>query len=83
MKYYTATYTGKGFITHGDNESSLVNGYPSADVWLTDNTDWAVRVGAVEITKEEAQALVDAKIAERVSNIGNGDEVIHIDVIVP
>ena len=83
MKYYTATYTGKGFITHEDNESSLVNGYPSADVWLTDNTDWAVRVGAVEITKEEAQALVDAKIAERVSKIGNSDEVIHIDVIVP
>ena len=32
MAYYTATNTGKGFITHADNESAHVAGYPG-DVW--------------------------------------------------
>ena len=62
MAYYHAVNTGKGFITHTDNESAHVAGYPG-DVWVTENTTWATRVSATEKTKVEAQALVDASIS--------------------
>ena len=62
MAYYHAVNTGKGFITHTDNESAHVAGYPG-DVWVTENTTWATRVSATEKTQEEAQALVDAAIS--------------------
>lgn len=62
MKYFQAENTGKGFITHQDNEVAHISGYP-ADIWVTENTAWAARVGAVEKTKEEAQAIIDAAIA--------------------
>lgn len=61
MAYFHATNTGKGFITHADNESAHISGYPG-DVWVTENTTWATRVSATEKTKVEAQALVDAAI---------------------
>jgi hypothetical protein len=59
MNYYQAVNTGLGFITHEDNELAHVAGYPG-DIWGTENTTWATRVGAVEKTKEEAQAIQDA-----------------------
>tara|TARA_R110000772_G_scaffold127030_1_gene234155 strand:+ start:308 stop:553 length:246 start_codon:yes stop_codon:yes gene_type:complete len=62
MAYYTIANTGKGFITHADNESSHVAGYPG-DVWVTSNSTWATRVSATSQTKVEAQALVDAAIS--------------------
>lgn len=62
MAYFVARNTGKGFITHEDNELAHVAGYP-ANVWVTTNTAWAARVGAVEKTKEEAQNLVNAALA--------------------
>jgi len=65
MAYYQATNTGVGFITHQDNETAHVSGYP-ANIWITENTSWATRVGAVSKTKAEAQALVDASIAGQV-----------------
>ena len=61
-KYYEKENTGKGFITHADNELSHVAGYPG-NVWVTENTAWAVRVGAVEKTKIEAQTLVNSAIS--------------------
>ena len=61
MAYYVAVNTGKGFITHEENESAHIAGYPG-DVWVTENTTWAARVSAVEKTKIQAQALVDAAI---------------------
>jgi hypothetical protein len=61
MAYYQATNTGKGFITHAENESSHVAGYPG-NIWITENTAWATRVGAVLKTKIEAQELVDASL---------------------
>ena len=61
-KYYEAENTGKGFITHTDNELSHVAGYPG-NVWVTENTAWAVRVGAVEKTKIEAQTLGNIAIS--------------------
>jgi hypothetical protein len=65
MYYYQATNTGVGFITHEDNETAHISGYP-ANIWVTENTSWAARVGAVEKTKAEAQTLVDAAIAGQV-----------------
>ena len=62
MAYYTATNTGKGFITHDDNESAHVAGYPG-DVWVTENSTWATRVGATSKTKAEAQLLVDNAVS--------------------
>lgn len=65
MAYFVVENTGTGFITHEDNEIAHISGYP-ANVWSTDNTAWATRVGAVEKTKEEAQALIDAELAGQV-----------------
>lgn len=65
MAYYQVENTGLGFITHEDNETAHVAGFP-ANIWVTDNATWAARVNAVEKTKEEAQALVDASIAGQV-----------------
>jgi hypothetical protein len=61
MAYYQAENTGAGFITHEDNELSHIAGHP-ANIWVTENTTWASRVNAVEKTKVEAQALVDAEL---------------------
>tara|TARA_R100000482_G_C5116249_1_gene143242 strand:+ start:1136 stop:1387 length:252 start_codon:yes stop_codon:yes gene_type:complete len=74
IKYYSAKNTGKGFITHEDNEKSHVSGWPG-EVWVTENTDWAFRVGAAEKTKSEAQALVDAAISGSTITNEAGDEV--------
>lgn len=68
MKYYIAENYGQGFITHRDNESNDIAGYP-ANVWVTENTSWAARVGAVEITKEEAQTLIDTAHSEYIAEI--------------
>lgn len=65
MAYYQAENTGVGFITHEDNETAHIAGFP-ANIWVTENTAWAARVSAVEKTKEEAQALVDAELAGQV-----------------
>jgi hypothetical protein len=80
MAYYQATNTGKGFITHAENEVAHVAGYPG-EVWVTENSTWASRVGAVSKTKVEAQALVDAAIAGQVYPEGHpnaGEQVILI-----
>jgi hypothetical protein len=61
MAYYHAVNTGLGFITHEENESTHIAGYP-ADIWITENTEWAARVGAIEKTKEEAQALINVEL---------------------
>jgi len=63
LKYYYAINTeGKGFITHDDNESAHISGHPG-DIWTTENTTWATRVGAVEKTFSEAQSLVSASLS--------------------
>ncbi len=61
LKYYTATNTGKGFITTEENRQSHIAGHPG-DIWTTENTAWATRVGATEKTFVEAQALVSASL---------------------
>jgi hypothetical protein len=78
MTYYVAVNTGKGFITHEENELAHIAGYPG-DVWVTDNATWASRVGAIEKTKEEAQTLVDAAISGSVYPEGHpnvGEQVV-------
>jgi len=80
MAYYYAVNTGKGFITHEENEAAHIAGYPG-DVWITENTTWAPRVGAVSKTKEEAQALVDAELAGQVypeEHENAGEQVVYL-----
>jgi hypothetical protein len=62
MEYYLSTNTGKGFITHSDNERSHISEYPGGIFVTEANSIWATRVGATTKTKEEAQAIVDAAI---------------------
>ena len=68
MKYYIAENYGRGFITHQDNESSHIVSY-SANIWVTENTSWATRVGAVEVTKEEAQTLINNAHSENMDKL--------------
>ena len=69
-KYYNAENTGKGFITHEDNELAHVSGYPG-NVWVTENTAWAARHYLVEMTKLNAQTLVNTAISGSVDEDGN------------
>jgi len=80
MKYYVAENTGKGFITHEENESNHIQGFP-ANVYATENASWASRVGATEKTKVEAQSLVDTAVQEgktqlqnRINSLEDGEE---------
>ena len=61
-KYYNAENTGKGFITHEDNELGHISGYPG-NVWVTENTAWAVRHSLVEMNKVAAQTRVNTAIS--------------------
>jgi hypothetical protein len=61
-KYFQIENWGHGFITHEDMEIAHIAGFPG-DIWVTTNTQWAQRVGAVEKTKEEAQDIVDSAIS--------------------
>ena len=61
LKYYVASNTGKGFITHEDNDSAHIASHPG-NLWTTENALWANRVGAEEKTFEEAQAIISASI---------------------
>ena len=69
-KYYNAENTGKGVITHEDNELAHISGYPG-DVWVTENTAWATRHGLVEMTKLSAQTIVNTAISGSVDEDGN------------
>lgn len=82
MAYYQATNTGKGFITHAENESAHVAGYPG-EVWITENTTWPSRVGAVQKTKEEAQSLVNAAILGNVYPEGHPNAGQQVILILP
>ena len=72
-KYYEKENTGKGFITHADNELSHVAGYPG-NVWVTENTAWAARHNLVEMTKMNAQTLVNTAISG--SNDEDGNQIV-------
>ena len=69
-KYYQAENTGKGFITHGDQELAQISGYPG-DVWVTENTAWAARHSLAEMTKMTAQTIVNTAISGSVDDEGN------------
>ena len=63
--YGTATNTGKDFFTRQNRLDFFLRGYP-ADVWVVGyNTEgglWLSEKNAVQKTKAEAQAIVDAQI---------------------
>ena len=67
-KYCVAECWGKGFITHSDSSKYQVSGFPG-NVWQipANNQDanlWVNKVAGVWKTKEEAQAIVDAIVAQ-------------------
>jgi len=65
MKYATAINTGLGFITHADKELDHLSGHPG-QVWCVGdaNLAWIARHSGTAKTKAEAQAIVDARVAE-------------------
>ena len=72
--YCTATNTGKGFITHAEQENSAplkARGYPG-NVWqVEDNTTgqaWITKVNGVSKTKAEAQTLVNTAVTQAQSD---------------
>ena len=67
-KYCVAENWGKGFITHGDSSKFQISGFPG-NVWQIpansqDANLWVNKVAGVWKTKAEAQAIVDAIIAQ-------------------
>ena len=78
IKYYTATNTGKGFITHEEAVSAHISGHPG-EIWTTENTTWATRVSAVEKTQAQAQALVDTALVGKTytSGANSGSAMTH------
>lgn len=60
MYYYQVVNPGtKDWISHEDNEYAYIGQY-GPDIWATENSPWAQRVGATELTKVQAQAILDA-----------------------
>ena len=67
-KYCVAECWGTGFITNDDSSKFQISGFPG-NLWQipADNQDanlWVNKVAGVWKTKEEAQAIVDAIIAQ-------------------
>jgi hypothetical protein len=61
--YWTATETGRGFITHQESADLKPKGY-GLNIWrIRDmgvlSTAWVTKVNASSISKEEAQTLLD------------------------
>ena len=73
MKYYEGKNTGKGFITHEDQEVGYIKdcGY---DIWKTDNWRWAHFRGLNEISAEDAQMKIDLAIYGKEDE--NGDQLV-------
>lgn len=62
MHYYQAINPGiKNWISHEDNAIAYIEQY-GPDIWVTENTSWAARVGALELTREQAQASLDGYV---------------------
>jgi len=63
--YCVAINWGEGFITHGDREKGVIQGFPG-DVWVVENHmgQWMAKVNATTKTKSEAQTIVNAKVDE-------------------
>ena len=66
-KYCTATNWGKNFFTHEERKQFYLRGH-AGDVWVVGDNhygdDWIAKVDGALKTKEEAQAIVTAKIEE-------------------
>lgn len=82
-KYCVTINTGKGFIKHEDLAHIEVIGYPGNVYAVTDSDlgqSWLNRVGGVEKTKAEAQAIVDAKIVEAQADWDTWSDYVKINI---
>lgn len=68
MKYVQATNTGKGFVTKQDRELGHMSGYGDIYAVSDQHTAWIARVGGVEKTKQEAEAIVLQQAQENWDN---------------
>jgi hypothetical protein len=73
MKYYEGKSTGKGFITHEDNEVGHIKDI-GFDLWMTENWRWAHFRGLDEISAEDAQLKIDLAIYGEEDE--NGDQIV-------
>ena len=68
VKYCMAESTGIGFITEADKKAFTITGFPLRNLWIVEDNPagnaWISRVSGVTKTKQEAQDLVDAGVAE-------------------
>jgi hypothetical protein len=68
FKYWKVNNFGEGFITKVDNYNMKIL-FSFKDIYVTYNDDysnqWADRVNAINITKEEAQNIVDLEIKKQ------------------
>ena len=68
MLYFQIKNPGiKNWISHEDNRLAHISEYPG-DIWATENEIWANRVGAISLTKQEAQDIVDNIIQQAQQN---------------
>ena len=71
-KYYLTINYGNGFITDADLEKVQLVGYPGGIYAIPGDNEygqiWASRVGGVEKTQAEAQAIVDAEVLSAQTN---------------
>ena len=74
MKYYKAKNTGKGFITHHDTKIGHIKDW-GHDIWGTENWRWAAKIGALEMSKKDAQRVIDLAIYGELDEDGNQIEV--------
>jgi len=58
MAYYYLIPTAGCLLETDEN----IQQYPG-NIWVTDNSSWVARTGAIEKTKEEAQIIVDSAIS--------------------
>ena len=82
-KYCVTINTGKGFIKHEDQQVIEIFAYPANVYAVTDNDlgqSWINRVGGVEKTKAEAQALVDAAITAAQADWNTWSDEVKINV---
>lgn len=66
MYYYQVDNPGiVNWISHQDNQIAQISQY-MPNIWVTENTEWAARVGATELSKSDAQTVCDTYTTEQI-----------------
>ena len=68
-KFYRAESTGKGFITHEDQERNYIGSYCDGIYFTEGNDEWVSRVEATEISEADAKAEFDSQKSSSLSDL--------------